>query len=142
MSESIFKTRTLDDVYDEIRRVYLGDNRPWIIGFSGGKDSTCMLQMVWYALSELPVEKLQKKIYVISSDTLVETPKIVQRILTSLDNIEKAAKDTLQHKIHVQLGLLELHQIHMSHFQQIVHLFSLETWLKQHGSTLKTFGLL
>ncbi len=103
MAESIFKTRTLDDVYDEIRRVYLGDNRPWIIGFSGGKDSTCMLQMVWYALSELPVEKLQKKIYVISSDTLVETPKIVQRILTSLDNIEKAAKDT---KLQISTNLL------------------------------------
>ena len=103
MAESIFKTRTLDDVYDEIRRVYLSDNRPWIIGFSGGKDSTCMLQMVWYALSELPVEKLQKKIYVISSDTLVETPKIVQRILTSLDKIEKAAKYT---KLQISTNLL------------------------------------
>jgi len=94
MSESIFNKRTLKDIFDEIRHVYLSDNRPWIIGFSGGKDSTCMVQLVWYALSELPVEKLQKKIYVISSDTLVELPKIVERIITSLDNIERAAKKT------------------------------------------------
>jgi len=94
MAESIFKTRTVDNIYEELRNVYLGDNRPWIIGFSGGKDSTCMVQLVWHALSQLPVEKLQKQIYIISSDTLVATPKIVQRILTSLDNIEKAAKET------------------------------------------------
>ena len=35
--ESVFKSRTLGDIYDEIRKVYLSDNRPWILGFSGGK---------------------------------------------------------------------------------------------------------
>ncbi len=94
MTESVFKNRTLKNVYEEIRHVYLSDNRPWIIGFSGGKDSTCLVQLVWHALSGLPVEKLQKKIYVISSNTLVESPKIVERIITSLDNIEKASKKT------------------------------------------------
>ncbi len=84
MSESIFNKRTLKDIFDEIRHVYLSDNRPWIVGFSGGKDSTCMVQLVWHALSELPVEKLQKKIYVISSDTLVELPKIAIEIPGSL----------------------------------------------------------
>jgi len=93
MTDSIFKTRTLSDIFEEIRHVYLSDNRPWIIGFSGGKDSTCMVQIVWHALSELPLEKLQKKIFIISSDTLVESPRIVERILTTLDNIEKAAKE-------------------------------------------------
>ena len=94
MTESIFDKRTLSDVFEEIRHVYQSDNRPWIIGFSGGKDSTCMLQIVWHALSELPVEKLQKKIFVISSDTLVESPRIVERIITTLENIEKASKET------------------------------------------------
>ncbi len=94
MTESIFDKRTLSNVFEEIRHVYQSDNRPWIIGFSGGKDSTCMVQLVWHALSELPPEKLQKKIYIISSNTLVESPKIVERIITTLDNIEKAAKKT------------------------------------------------
>jgi len=92
MSQSIFEKRTLNDIHEEIRHVYLSDNRPWIVGYSGGKDSTCMVQLVWNALSELPVEKLQKKIYIISSNTLVESPKIVERITSSLDNIEKASK--------------------------------------------------
>ncbi len=92
MSKSVFDERTIFDIFEEIRNVYLGDNRPWIIGFSGGKDSTCLVQLVWNALSELPQEKLQKKIYVISSDTLVESPQIAERITNSLDNMEKAGE--------------------------------------------------
>ena len=52
MAKSIFKNkdnpdgRGLQDIYDEIKKLYLSDNRPWIIGFSGGKDSTCMTQLV------------------------------------------------------------------------------------------------
>jgi len=94
MNESIFEKRTLSDIHDEIRKLYQSDNRPWIIGFSGGKDSTCLVQLVWHALSKLDVEKLQKKIYVISSDTLVESPQISERITGSLDKIEKTANDS------------------------------------------------
>ena len=93
MAESIFKTRNLKDIYEEIKNLYLTDNRPWIIGFSGGKDSTCMAQLVWTAISQLPVEKMHKKIYVIGCDTLVESPKIVERLKTSLSNMETKAKE-------------------------------------------------
>ena len=91
-AESIFKSRKLADIHNEIKQVYLGDNRPWIIGFSGGKDSTCMVQLIWNALSELPPEKLHKQIFVISSDTLVESPKVVEQITKMLDMMEKFAK--------------------------------------------------
>lgn len=90
--DSIFKIRSLKDIYEEIRSVYLSDNRPWILGFSGGKDSTCMAQLVWYAIADLPPEKRQKKIFIISSDTLVESPKIVEQITSSLDEMEQTAK--------------------------------------------------
>ncbi len=92
LSESVLEKKTFAEILDEIRDVYLNDNRPWIIGFSGGKDSTCLVQMVWRALSKLPLEKLQKKIYVISSDTLVEAPQIAERITSSLERMEKFAK--------------------------------------------------
>ncbi len=92
-ADSIFKTYTLKEIYDEVREVYLSDNRPWILGFSGGKDSTCMVQLIWNAISDLPKEKRQKKIHIISSDTLVESPKIVEQITNTLDNMEKAAKE-------------------------------------------------
>jgi len=91
-TESIFKSRTLKEIYDEIREVYLSDNRPWILGFSGGKDSTCMVQLIWHAIMDLPKEKRQKRIYIISSDTLVESPKIVEQITKTLDGMEEAAK--------------------------------------------------
>lgn len=77
--------------YQEIRDVYLSDNRPWVVGYSGGKDSTCALQMVWLALMELPPERRQKPIYVISSDTLVETPVIVRYIDVTLERIRTVA---------------------------------------------------
>ena len=91
MAESVFEKRSIVDIRDEVRRVYLGDNRPWILGFSGGKDSTCMTQLIWGALSELPESKLHKRIFIISSDTLVESPKVVGQITSTLDMMEKAA---------------------------------------------------
>lgn len=91
---SVFEDRTLKSILDEIRTVYQNDERPWILGFSGGKDSTCMVQLVWQALAKLPVEKLHKSVYVISSDTLVESPQIVDRITASLNRMEKASKQS------------------------------------------------
>ena len=94
MTESVFEKHALEAIYDEIRSVYLGDNRPWILGFSGGKDSTCMVQLVWSAMLALAPERRQKKIFIISSDTLVESPKIVEQITGTLDKMEKAAKES------------------------------------------------
>lgn len=76
---------------DEIRTVYTSDTRPWVIGYSGGKDSTTTLQLVWQALKGLSKELLTKPVYVISSDTLVETPKIVEYVDTTLKQINAAA---------------------------------------------------
>lgn len=89
--KSILDDRGVEQRYREIREVYLSDNRPWVVGFSGGKDSTCALQMVWTALQGLPHEQQCKPIYVISSDTLVETPVIVRYIDATLARIETAA---------------------------------------------------
>ncbi|MBW4039111.1 MAG: DNA phosphorothioation system sulfurtransferase DndC [Acidobacteria bacterium] len=77
---------------DQIREVYCGDDRPWVIGYSGGKDSTTALQLVWTALLGLPKERRSKPVYVISSDTLVETPMIVSYVDRTLDRIDTAAK--------------------------------------------------
>ena len=88
---TIFDSRTLDDIHREIQEVYLESARPWVIGYSGGKDSTTALQLVWDALAVLPSEQRRYPVYVISSDTLVETPVIVSYITGTLDRIEKIA---------------------------------------------------
>ncbi len=92
MAGSVFDSRSVGDIHEEIRGVYLGDRRPWILGFSGGKDSTCMVQLVWDALSKLTAKQLHKKIFIISSDTLVESPLVVEQITRTLEAMEAAAK--------------------------------------------------
>jgi DNA sulfur modification protein DndC len=90
---SVFDKQGLNTIHHEIQEVYLSDNRPWVIGYSGGKDSTTALQLVWYALAELPEEKRTKPVFVISSDTLVETPVIVDYITSTLERINKTSAD-------------------------------------------------
>ena len=81
----------LKGIHDEVREIYLADGRPWVVGYSGGKDSTTALQLIWTAISALPREQRSKPIYVISSDTLVETPVVSHYIDVSLARIAKAA---------------------------------------------------
>ena len=89
---SVFEQRTIHDIYDEIRDVYRRYPQPWVIGYSGGKDSTAVLQLVWNAIKELPPEERQKPIFVIASDTKVETPVIVDYINNTLQRINEAAQ--------------------------------------------------
>ena len=53
----------IENVTSIIQKVYLSDTIPWICGYSGGKDSTAIVQLVWNALSALPKEKLEKSPY-------------------------------------------------------------------------------
>lgn len=78
---------------EQIRNVYAANDRPWVIGYSGGKDSTCALQLIWSAIRALPEDKRRKPIFVLSSDTLVETPVIVNYIDETLAAINAAAAD-------------------------------------------------
>lgn len=89
---SILNKETLQLVYNEIRDVYKQYPQPWVIGYSGGKDSTAVLQLIWNALKGLPVEERQKPVFVIASDTKVETPVIVDYIDTTLHRINSAAQ--------------------------------------------------
>jgi len=79
---------------NEIIDQYLYDehtSRPWIIGFSGGKDSTMLLQVVWNALKRIEPILLTRQIYVVCNDTLVENPRIVKFINKTLKKIQKEA---------------------------------------------------
>lgn len=79
-------------IKEHIKKVYKAYNRPLVIGYSGGKDSTAMLQLIWEAIEELPLEDLKQDIHVISTDTLVETPYIIDFVSTSLRKIEEVAR--------------------------------------------------
>ena len=87
-------------IIDEIQDQYhFSDesNRPWIIGFSGGKDSTVLLTLVWMALSKLketiPGFNFKRDVYVVCNDTLVENPVITDYVDDVLIYVERAAVD-------------------------------------------------
>lgn len=61
---------------EKLKSVYLNDNRPWLIGFSGGKDSSLLLYLIFEMVSSLPKQERTKKIYAVTSDTMVENPVI------------------------------------------------------------------
>lgn len=61
-------------IIEEMRLVYLHDQRPWLLGFSGGKDSTLLCQLTFEMLKSLKPEQRTKKVYIVTSDTMVENP--------------------------------------------------------------------
>lgn len=84
---------TLEELTRQTQQLYLADDVPWVVGYSGGKDSTAVLQVVWLALKSLPVEQRRKSVYVISTDTLVENPVVAAWVAHSLDVMAKAAAE-------------------------------------------------
>lgn len=89
-SESLGEALPVRLLRKQIQELYLSDQIPWVVGYSGGKDSTATLQLVWGAISALPPEKWHKQIHVISTDTLVENPAVANWVGHSLDVMRKA----------------------------------------------------
>lgn len=93
---SIFKMRgfksTINALTSTIQDLYRSDEIPWVIGYSGGKDSTAVLQLIWNAVLTLPDEKRHKVVHVISTDTLVENPVVAAWVTCSLELISSSAK--------------------------------------------------
>lgn len=96
----LFPPRTVEELVEdieklteEIQELYCQDDIPIAIGWSGGKDSTCILQLVWNAIAALPPEKRTKKIYVITNDTLVENPIVSAWVRNSLNRMKVAAQE-------------------------------------------------
>ena len=81
----------IEKLSKEIKELYCLDDIPWVLGYSGGKDSTTVVQLIWYAIAELPPEKRTKKIYVITTDTLVENPIVSTWVRQSLKQMKSAA---------------------------------------------------
>lgn len=73
-------------------RYMASDPRPWIVTFSGGKDSTLVTQLVFEALMSVPPKRRTRPVHVLSSDTQVETPYVVDFIRETLSLIESASR--------------------------------------------------
>lgn len=67
------------EIRDRLRSAYLHDSRPWVVAYSGGKDSTLVLQLVIETLEDLGKVPV-KPVYILSSDTRVEAPNVVSYV--------------------------------------------------------------
>jgi DNA sulfur modification protein DndC len=95
------KSKRIEHVISEItdQYMYAQDlHRPWIIGFSGGKDSTVLLTLVWIALRRIRENvntpfQLKRPVHVVCNDTMVENPIIAAYVEGVLAQIETAARN-------------------------------------------------
>ena len=78
--------KAFEEIIEEMKIVYKHDQRPWMIGFSGGKDSTMLCMLVFEMLMSLKPGEIKKKIYITSSDTMVENP-IVKRYMHKMSKM-------------------------------------------------------
>lgn len=84
----------LTQLTEEIQSLYLESSLPWVLGYSGGKDSTTVVQLVWNALAALSEEeRTAKQVYVISTDTRVENPLVSTWVDRSLQMINASARE-------------------------------------------------
>lgn len=87
-SEELFRAIRAE-LLDEYRQSH---GSPWIIGYSGGKDSTLVVHLVFEMLMSLPPSQRMRKVHIVANDTLVESPLVVQHITESMDEIGSAAE--------------------------------------------------
>jgi len=73
------------------RRYQAPDRRPWIVGFSGGKDSTLLLHLVFEAMRATPPKMRTRAVYVLASDTQVETPAIIEFLESQIQAVGEGA---------------------------------------------------
>ena len=83
----------VNDILEEMKMLYKYDNRPWIIGYSGGKDSTAVVQLVFTMLQSLPKEERHKDVYIVSSDTLIENPIVLGFLKHNSQLINEGARN-------------------------------------------------
>lgn len=77
------------DLLDEYRQSH---SFPWIIGYSGGKDSTLVTHLVFEMLMSLPPSQRLRPVHIVANDTLVESPLVVKHLTESTREIEEAAQ--------------------------------------------------
>lgn len=85
----------LQSIQATLMREYTKEHSdPWLIAYSGGKDSTLLLQLAWETLLQLPPDQRRRPIYIVANDTLVESPVVIDHLRRSLEKIREKAEDT------------------------------------------------
>lgn len=97
-------TNPYRDMVDSLRRLYQEDARPWLVGFSGGKDSTMVASLVFDAVLSVSAEQRKKPVAILCTDTRVEIPAIVEMVETTLARMYKFSQ---ANNLNVEVNLLK-----------------------------------
>jgi DNA sulfur modification protein DndC len=70
------------DIVLHVKEEYLSETQeyPWIVGFSGGKDSTVVAHAVFEALLSIPPSRRNRPVHIVSNDTMVESPLVMAHL--------------------------------------------------------------
>ncbi len=93
------------DIKDSLRLLYLEDPRPWLVGFSGGKDSTMLASLIVEVVAGIPEDRRKKPVAILCTDTRVEIPAIVEMVEGTLARIQRFSQ---QNNLNIQVNLLKL----------------------------------
>lgn len=93
-----------NEILTKIQQLYIDDPRPWLVGFSGGKDSTMVASLLFSAIKSIPAEHRQKPVTVICTDTRVEIPAIVEMINSTLKRMRNFSEKA---SLNVEVVLLK-----------------------------------
>lgn len=83
--------RPLKEQIAEIQYLYLQEEQPWVVAFSGGKDSTAILTLIFFALLGLEPKQRTNKVYVVFCDTLAEVPVYLNKVMATIKAVQRAS---------------------------------------------------
>jgi DNA sulfur modification protein DndC len=91
------------DIKDSLRNLYVEDPRPWLVGFSGGKDSTMLASLIVEVVAGIPEDQRKKPVAILCTDTRVEIPAIVEMVEGTLARIQRFSQ---QDNLNIEVNLL------------------------------------
>ena len=91
------------EIKAQLTDLYLTDPRPWLIGFSGGKDSTVVAAMIFEVVAGIPESQRKKPIALVCTDTRVEIPAIVEMTENTLARMQKFSRERA---LNIEVNLL------------------------------------
>jgi len=82
-------SKKIEQIRTDIQDSYLADQTPWVVAYSGGKDSTMTLQLVLETVTRAP----KKEVLILYADTRVEPPPVINQARNLLKKINDWARE-------------------------------------------------
>ena len=96
-------TMTYKEIRESLTQLYVEDPRPWLVGFSGGKDSTMLASLIFDAVLAVPATERKKPVSILCTDTRVEIPAIAEMVGSTLARMQKFSQ---QSELNIEANLL------------------------------------